>query len=239
MTDVTSPYINTEYHRKVNLLPYQMNNDVYKYLKINLKKDIEKKCIKYGYVVKIFKITDYSEGINEPENFSSSAVYNVKFSCRMCIPSVQTKLICVVSNTVKGLIVAENGPILIIIAKKNVNMANFTVGQNNSLQYKKDNKIETLKKNDIIKVSVLAQKYYKSDSNIQVYGFLENIASKDEKEQYYNDLYFRDEYDDDFIETKNKNNDDEDEDEEIYEQEFETLDIQNIDNEKENKDEFI
>ena len=42
MTDVISPYINTEYYTKVDLMPDQMNNDVYTHLKLNLKKNIEK-----------------------------------------------------------------------------------------------------------------------------------------------------------------------------------------------------
>lgn len=191
MSDVISPYINTEYHTRIDLLPHQMNNDVYKHLKMNLKKDVEKKCNKYGYVVKVFKITEYSEGEIEAENFMASAVYKIKFSCRMCIPNVKTKMICVISKTNKALIVAENGPIYALITLKAVNMKNFELDNNEILNYKKGDKMEKIKPKDMIKITILALKFNKGDNNIKVIGFLEDMATKKEKELYYNDLHFK------------------------------------------------
>lgn len=216
MSNINSPYINTEYHTRVDLVPYQMNNDVYKNLKINLKKDIEKKCNKYGYVVKVFKITDYSHGIIEPENFLASAIYNVKFSCRMCIPSIKTKLICVISNTNKALIVAENGPIISVITTKNVNYTNFIVDNNGILNHKKkDGTSQQLKSKDIIKITVIATKFNKGDNNIKIFGFLEDIASKEEKEMYYSDLHYKENIEtddkDEYIEQNSDQSENEDE----------------------------
>ena len=36
--------------------PQQINNDIYINLKNNLKKKVEKKCNKYGFITKIYKI---------------------------------------------------------------------------------------------------------------------------------------------------------------------------------------
>lgn len=205
MSDIISPYINTEYHTRVDLLPYQMN-DVYKNLKSNLKKDVEKKCNKYGYLVKVFKITEYSEGVIEPENFMASAVYKIKFSCRMCIPSVKTKLICVISQTNKALIVAENGPIIILVTIKNINMKKFELDNNEVLNYKNNNNMTKLKPKDMIKITILAMKFNKGDNNIKIIGFLEDMATKEEKEMYYNDLHFKDE--NDYIEQDEEQDED-------------------------------
>lgn len=228
MSDIISPYINTEYHTRVDLLPHQMNNDVYKHLKMNLKKEAEKKCNKYGYVVKVFKITEYLEGTIEPENFMASAFYNIKFSCRMCIPSVKTKLICVISKMNKALIVAENGPIFSLITIKNINTNNFELDNNEILNYKKDNKMEKLKPKDMIKITVLAIKFNKGDNNIKIIGFLEDMASKEEKEMYYNDLHYKENEEEEIDYIDNTQNENE-ESEEV---------LENESNDNEN-DEFI
>lgn len=191
MSNITSPYINTEYHTCVNLLPHQMNNDVYKHLKINLKNDVEKKCNKYGYLEKVYKITEYKEGNIEPEKFIP--IYKVKFTCRMCIPNINTNLICSISKMNKALIVAENGPIFCLITVKNVNINNFMFDNNDVLNYKNNGVMEKLKPKDIVKINILARKFYKGDNNIKVIGFLDNIATDEEKQIYYNDIGYTNE----------------------------------------------
>jgi len=42
MSNLVSPYVNTEFHTRISLLPHQMNNEIYIHLKNNLKKKIEK-----------------------------------------------------------------------------------------------------------------------------------------------------------------------------------------------------
>ena len=58
-----------------------------------MKKKVEKKCNKYGYITKVYKILDMSEGEIIPENFDASVVFNVKFSCRICLPVISKEII--------------------------------------------------------------------------------------------------------------------------------------------------
>ena len=141
MTELVSPYIDTELYSRVQLLPYQMNNDKYINLKINLKKKVEKKCNKYGYVTKVYKILNHSNGIIDPENFSASAVYNIKYSARICIPIEQTDIICKVDTLSKVLIKASNGPILCIIKQTDVNNEYFDYNSSGLIVNKMNNEI--------------------------------------------------------------------------------------------------
>jgi DNA-directed RNA polymerase subunit E'/Rpb7 len=186
-----------------------MNNDIYKHLKTNLKDDVEKKCNKYGYLEKVYKITEYKDGYIEPENFIP--IYKVKFTCRMCIPNINTNLICSISKMNKALIVAENGPIFCLITIKNVNIDNFIFDNNDVLNYKNNGVLEKLKPKDIVKINILARKFYKGDNNIKVIGFLDNIATDKEKQIYYNDIGYKNEvYEPEYnSESDNMNSDNE------------------------------
>jgi DNA-directed RNA polymerase subunit E'/Rpb7 len=84
MNDIKSPYSDNEYNTCVDLLPHQMNNDIYKHLKSNLQKNIENKCNKYGYVTKLYNIIKYDIGQTFPENFSASVLFKVTFKLYLC-----------------------------------------------------------------------------------------------------------------------------------------------------------
>jgi DNA-directed RNA polymerase subunit E'/Rpb7 len=187
MSDIKSPYLDTEYSTCIDLLPYQMNNDIYRHLKLNLQKTIENKCNKYGYVTKLYSITEYNIGQTFPENFSASILFKVKFNCRICIPIIGTELICSITNINKAIIAAENGPIIIIITTKNINLTNFNYDKNNNIIYNETR--EQLKVNDLIKIKILAKKSIKGSTNIKIIGFLNNIANTEEKQIYYNDMH--------------------------------------------------
>jgi DNA-directed RNA polymerase subunit E'/Rpb7 len=187
MNDIKSPYSDNEYNTCVDLLPHQMNNDIYKHLKSNLQKNIENKCNKYGYVTKLYNIVKYDIGQTFPENFSASVLFKVTFNCRICIPIIGTELICNITNINKAIIAAENGPIIIIITTKNINLTNFNYDKNNNIIYN-DTK-DQLKVNDLIKIKILAKKSIKGSNNIKIIGFLNNLANTEEKEIYYNDMH--------------------------------------------------
>ena len=78
-------------------------------------------------IVKIFKILDYRDGIMHAENFTASAIFNVKYSCRMCIPVENTKLICTIKQVTSVLTIAENGPIVIMLSSNHLNNKVFKI----------------------------------------------------------------------------------------------------------------
>ena len=182
MTDIVSPYFNFELYTTLMLSPNQMNNNLYINLKKNLKAKVENKCNKIGYILNIYNILSYDEGILEPENFTGSAKYNIKYSARLCCPIENTFIICKIENMNKLLIKAKNGPILIIVNNNNINTDNF----------KKDNEQNIIHKNNILKVDdyiiikVLAKKLNNNDTRICTLGYLENIPTQTQINKFFN-----------------------------------------------------
>lgn len=180
--DLVSPYINTELFSKVPLKPFQMNNDIYINLKGNLKNLVEKKCNEYGYVTKIFKILNHSNGLIESGDFSATAIYDVKYSARICIPIENTKIICKISKMNNVLLIVENGPIMCIIKNTDISKK-FTINNKSKIINIKSKK--ELKINDYLIVNVRGKKFMQGDDRILLLGFLEDTATDSQINKYY------------------------------------------------------
>jgi len=165
-----------------------MDNNLYANLKQNLKNKFEGKCNKHGYIILLYKILEYAPDLLDPNDFSASAIYNVKFSCRICSPIVNTQIICYIAKITKQLILAINGPIMIIIHNRKINTQHFALDNNDNLQYIKDEKKTFVKTNDFIKINIIAVRSNKNDNKLQVYGYLDDIASDKEKESFDLDM---------------------------------------------------
>lgn len=210
---MTSPYIDTELYSRVSIQPYQLDSDIYLHLKDNLIKLESRKCNKYGYIVKIYKILDFQKVLNHTmgemsaENFVGSVIYNVKYSCRLCRPVKNTPIVCQIAQLNKALIKALNGPIIIIITTSQYNSSNFGVDANGNLRYlSPTGKKEKLKQGDIIKINIEAVKYNARDIEIRVMGKLDNVASKEEIKEFERDLKHN-EREDKFIDPSKVNQD--------------------------------
>lgn len=187
---MTSPYINTKLKHTVALHPYQMDNKIYINLKKNLENHLVGKCFtKYGYVMKIIEILSYKDGIIEAEDFESSAKFDIEFSCRLCFPTKNMQIICEIDRLNKLMMTAKNGPILAIITNDRINGEFFYKDNNNNIRYKKDNQTKLLEEQDFIKVTIQSIKFLDGDSVIKVIGFLDDIATDEEKSKYYSDQY--------------------------------------------------
>lgn len=187
---MTSPYINTKIHTSVILHPYQMDNKIYINLKKNLESKVTGKCFsKYGYIVKVIEILNYKDGIIEAENTESSALFDLEFSCRICSPLKNTQIICEIDRVNKLLITAKNGPILIIITNDRLNNIIFFKDNNNNIRYKKDGQSKMLESQDFIKVTLQTIQFYDGDEKIKAIGFVDDIATEEEKRNYYLDQY--------------------------------------------------
>lgn len=187
---MTSPYINTKLYTHVSLLPNQMDNKLYINLKKNLEKKVVRSCFKdNGYIMDIYKILDYKDGIIEAENPSGSAVFDVSFSCRLCIPLKSTQIVCKVDRVNKLLITVTNGPILIIITNERINDKVFFTDNNNNLRYRKDDKSFVLEPDEFVKVTIINTTFNNGDDKIKAIGFIDDIADDKEKEEFYKELY--------------------------------------------------
>ena len=183
MAEISTPYLDSELYSRILIRPQQINNDIYINLKNTLKKKVEKKCNKYGFITKIYKILDFSEGEVVPENFDSSIVFNVKFSCRICLPVSDTSIICKVDLLNKSLIKASNGPIVCIIGINYINENNFTL--NNKGDILSVNKNEVLKSGDYITVKTKGTDFFPGDERIVILGGLESLPTDEEVKTYY------------------------------------------------------
>ncbi len=185
-----SPYINTKLYTHVSLLPNQMDNKLYINLKKNLENKVVRRCFKdNGYIMDIYKILEYKDGIIEAENPSGSAVFDVSFSCRLCIPLKGTQIVCKVDRVNKLLITVTNGPILIIITNERINDKVFFTDNNNNLRYRKDDKSFILEPEEFVKVTIINTTFNNGDDKIKAIGFIDDVANDKEKEEFYKELY--------------------------------------------------
>jgi DNA-directed RNA polymerase subunit E'/Rpb7 len=182
------PIVNTVLSTKVSLLPIHMNNDVYYYLKNNIEKKVQGKCNEFGYVIKVLKIEDYSEGKVEAENFTGSAVYKIRYLASLCVPVEKTQIITKIENINNAILLSSHGPISCVITPDKVNSQLFT-NEIGKYYYKKDNTKVELSKGDLIKVTILSKKLYKNDIMISL-GFLDEMATEGEIDNFYKQELF-------------------------------------------------
>jgi DNA-directed RNA polymerase subunit E'/Rpb7 len=167
-----------------------MDNKIYINLKKNLENKVTSRCFsKYGYIVKVIEILKWKDGIIEAENTASSALFDLEFSCRLCLPLENTQIICEVDRVNKLMITAKNGPILIVITTDRLNSSVFFMDNNNNIRYKKDGQSKMLEPQDFIKVTIQTRQFFDGDDKIKAIGFADDIATEDEKKRYYADQY--------------------------------------------------
>lgn len=184
---LSSPYKDTELYARVLIKSSQIDNDIYINLKNNLKKKTENKCNKYGLITKIYKILDHSDGEIVPENFDASVIYNVRFSCRLCLPEVNTNIICKIDLLNKSLVKASNGPIVCIIGFNYINNDIFNINNKGEIvEIKTGNKIDI---NTNIIINIRAINFFPDDERIVILGSLVNIPNKNEITTYFNENF--------------------------------------------------
>jgi hypothetical protein len=188
MTDLSTPYKDTILYSKVCIKPHQLNNDLYLNLKNNLKKNKEKKNNEYGYITKIYKILDFNDGEVIPENFDASVIYNVSFSCRLCKPILNQKIICKIEFINKLFIKSINGPIISVTLVKSEDISNkFNINNLNEILYKSNNK--KLNPNDYVTIIVKGIKFESKDQKIIITSHLDDIPNEDEIKEYFNEKF--------------------------------------------------
>jgi DNA-directed RNA polymerase subunit E'/Rpb7 len=167
-----------------------MNNDIYYNLKYNVEKKVQGKCNEFGFVIKVLKIEDYSEGEIEAENFTGSAVYKIRYLASLCVPVEKTQIITKIENINNAILLSSHGPISCVITPDKVNSTLFTNEIGKYYYKSKESKEkQELKKGDLIKVTILSKKLYKNDIMISL-GFLDEMATEGEIDNYYKQELF-------------------------------------------------
>ena len=178
---LVSPYRNIKQYTRISVEPYHMNSDIKNNMKIILKKKVEKKCNKNGFVDEVYRILEYSDGMMPPENLNGAAVYNITYHCKLCIPVENTVVIGQVRVINQELVVSINGPIMFFIPKENVdtNVWDIPDGYMNKLKKKK------LSSGDYIKIQIVDKRINQNDSQIKAIGKLIDFATSDEVDKYF------------------------------------------------------
>lgn len=193
---MSGPYINTKLYTSVALHPDQMDNKIYINIKNNLENKVNKRCFRnYGYIMQIYEILEYKDGVIEAENFMSSASFDIVFSCCLCRPLINKEIVCQVDRVNKVLVTALNGPILVIITNDRINDDIFFTDNNNNIRYKdkETDSSKVLKEKEFVKVIIKSIVFNNGDDRIKAIGYLNKMATDKDVEKYYKELYNTDE----------------------------------------------
>ena len=172
-----------------------MNSDIQNIMKLVLRKKVEKRCNKYGFIDEVYRIEEYNESDLNPENLSGCANYDIKYHCRICLPIENTIIVTQVKAINQELVVGVNGPILIFIPKDNIDNSKWDITDKFLHVDSKSN----LKINNYIKVEVISKRINQSDHQIKAIGKLLDFANEKEVEDYYGSIIL----DDDEINEEN------------------------------------
>ena len=158
-----------------------MNSDIKNNMKIILKNKVEKKCNKNGFIDEVYRILEYSDGIMPPENLNGSAIYNITYHCKVCIPIENTMIIGQIRVINQELIIAVNGPIMFFIPKENIDTNTWDIpdGYTNKLNKKK------LNRDDFVKIQIVDKRINQNDSQIKAIGKLIDFATTEEVDKYF------------------------------------------------------
>lgn len=183
-SNLHNPYKKTVLSTPIMISPDQMDNKMYIHLKSNLINKLENKCYEnYGYIDKIYNIEEISDGIIEPEDPSCSAKMMVKFSCNLFLPIIGKEIICKIDRMNKALIMGVNGPaIKVIITADKINKDNFFSDVNRNIRVKGTS--EVVVPGMYLRVLVLSKSFSNYDKNILVIGYLQDMATQKEIENY-------------------------------------------------------
>ena len=177
-----SPYKNIAQYTKIMLEPYQINSDLRNHLKINLKKKVEKKCNKNGYVDEVYKILSYGDGIMHPENLSGNVLYNIKYHCKLCLPIENSIIIGQVKVINIELVVVINGPILIFIPRDNIDTTLWDINDNFKNKKKENTKLNV---SDYVLVQIINKRINTGDTQIKTMGKLLDFATDKQINEYF------------------------------------------------------
>ena len=161
-----------------------MNSDIQNIMKLELRKKVEKRCNKNGFVDEVHRIEKYEEEDMRPENLSGAVNYYITYHCRLCIPIENSIIIAQVKAITQELILCHNGPVMIFIPKDNIDSNIWDVADRFLHLKSKTN----LKVNNYIKIEIVNKRINQGDNQIKVIGHLLDIASDKEIEKYYGSI---------------------------------------------------
>ena len=196
-------YFNCILTKKIIVDSKYLNENIDTYIEEYLKSKVDGLCIDEGYIKPdTVKILKKSVGMLLGSRFTGDITYEIAYTADICNPVVGNIIECKVRFVNKLGILANNGPIKVIIGKQ---------------FHTNDDDINKINKNDIIKVEVIAKKFSLNDKEIKIVGKLwnenENKSKKINKKDFISSDLTPIISDNDFIDQDDENDLNEIEDE--------------------------
>lgn len=182
---MTSCYTNKELYRVVSLHPWQMRNGIKDSLMENLQ-PIVGHCVEGGYIMKIYNIVKYTNGILPGEDFAAVAKYDVIFNAKICCPIDGSVITCQIITMNPTLLEAKNGPIKILVERLKHSPVNFSINSSGNLVHTKTKHI--VKQNDYVNVKITGKQFNINDKYILVLADVEDLASDKEIKEMTKDI---------------------------------------------------
>jgi DNA-directed RNA polymerase subunit E'/Rpb7 len=178
-----------------------MTSDVFMNIKETLKHDILGVCNAFGCIVAVYEVQAKTcECV--AEDLTGQADVDVHYRAKLCNPAKDSTVICEIVKFSKTLIVAKNGPIMVLITNNRINIKFFEIADSGDIVYKATKK--PLENGDKIRITADKVKFNAGDRSILVVAFLEDMATGTERESYLNEINNKDE---DFIDPTRVNED--------------------------------
>ena len=141
----------------IYIKPIELNNKIDNIILSKLKKKVEGRCIKYGYIIpNSIEIKTRSLGMINNASFDGKTTYKIKYTASVCNPMINQIIQCIVCNIDKSQVICyidnpEQSPIEIYLFKHNhVGNVEFA----------------TLKEGDIVNVKIGGSKWEYKDTQI-------------------------------------------------------------------------
>lgn len=155
-------YTNMMIRKKVFLRPNEIRKDYQDELVSKLKREVESRCIKEGYV-REGSVNMVKRSIGMLDKINSNIVFDVIFSADICNPMNNTDIKCTVKTITEIFIIATAHPMMIQIPKE--------IHSNRDL-------FNNIKKGDQLEIKVIGKKIELNGKVIKVIGKLTNDIEK-------------------------------------------------------------
>ena len=160
-------YFNSLLTKKINIESRYLDENIDNYIEKCLKNKVEGYCIDEGYVEPdSLKIITKSVGSLLGSRFTGDVTYNIAYTANVCNPIIGNVIDCKVKFINKIGLLGNNGPLTILIPR-------YVQDENENM-----NKIN---ENDIVKIEIIAKKFYLNSKEIKIVGKIWNNEEKDKK----------------------------------------------------------
>jgi E3 ubiquitin-protein ligase HUWE1 len=161
--DINNIYFNNILVKKIVVKSKYLNENINNYIFTYLKEKVEGICIDEGYIKpESVKIVKKSVGMLLGSRFTGDITYEVAYSASICNPVIGNIILCKVKFINKLGILANNGPLSIIIGR----------------QIQKDEDFNNINIGDMIKVEVITKKFSLNDKEIRIIAKIWNENEK-------------------------------------------------------------